>query len=87
LSDQPPNDATDTRRLKAILTLAAAFAFVVAPFASSGFGGFDPNLFPIPQDRPPVQPAGYAFAIWGPIYLALLAHAAYGLFARGDDAL
>lgn len=78
--------ATDTRRLKAILTLAAATAFVVSPFLSQGFGGFDPGLFPVPQDRPPVQPAGYAFAIWGPIYLALLALAAYGLFARAEDA-
>lgn len=87
MSEQRPGGATDTRRLKAILTLAAAVAFVIAPFLTQGFGGFDPNLFPVPQDSPPVQPAGYAFAIWGPIYLALLAHAAYGLFARGDDAL
>jgi hypothetical protein len=36
--------------------------------------------------NPPVQPAGYAFSIWGPIYLWLLAHAAFGLFARADDA-
>jgi hypothetical protein len=78
--------ATDTRRLKAILTLAAAVAFAVGPFLAPGFGGFDPALFPVPQDRPPVQPAGYAFAIWGPIYLALLGLAAYGLFARADDA-
>ncbi|MCU0905894.1 MAG: hypothetical protein MUF73_00295 [Rhodobacteraceae bacterium] len=78
--------ATDRRRLKAILTLAAATAFVLSPFLSQGFGGFDPTLFPVPQDRPPVQPAGYAFAIWGVIYLALMAHAAYGLFARADDA-
>jgi MFS family permease len=85
LPDNRPDTATDARRLKAILTLAAATAFAVGPFLSPGFGGFDPNLFPIPQDRPPVQPAGYAFAIWGPIYLALIAHAAFGLFARAED--
>lgn len=78
---------TDGRRLKAILLLAAATAFVASPFLTQAFGGFDPNLFPVPQDRPPAQPAGYAFAIWGPIYLALLAHAAFGLFARAEDSM
>lgn len=74
-----------TRRMKAILVLAGTVAFVTSPFFTAGFGGFDPDLFPIRQDRPPVQPAGYAFAIWGPIYLGLVAHALFGLFARADD--
>ena len=30
-----------------------------------GFGGFDANQFPVPQVNPSVQPAGYAFSIWG----------------------
>ena len=85
MPDDHSDSTTDTRRLKAILALAAAVAFAVGPFLSPGFGGFDPSLFPVPQDRPPVQPAGYAFAIWGPIYLALLAHAAFGLFSRAED--
>jgi hypothetical protein len=76
----------DDRRMKAILLFAAALAFASAPFWSDGFGGFDPNRYPDPQVNPPVQPAGYAFAIWGPIYLWLLAHAAFGLFSRADDA-
>ena len=71
--------------MKAVLLFAATLAFVTAPLWSNGFGGFDPDRFPIPQRDPPVQPAGYAFSIWGPIYLWLLAHAGFGLFARAED--
>ena len=74
------------RRMKAILVVAGTAAFVVAPFLTAGFGGFDPDLFPIPQQRPPVQPAGYAFGIWGLIYVWLVVHAVTGLFARAEDA-
>jgi len=81
--DTPDAEATDTRRMKAVFLTAAAVAFAAVPFAVP-FNGFDPNAFPIPQDRPPVQPAGYAFAIWGPIYLWLIAHALYGLFRRAE---
>ena len=81
---QPPR-SEGNRRMKAILVVAATVAFVTAPALTSGFGGFAPDIFPIPQDRPPVQPAGYAFAIWGPIYLGLFAHAVFGLFARAED--
>jgi len=75
----------DDRRMKAILVFVAALAFTVSPLLSDGFGGFDPYRYPDPQIDPPVQPAGYAFSIWGPIYLWLLAHAAWGLFARAED--
>src|SRR6056297_4005485 len=74
------------QQLKAVLTLLAAVAFLLSPFFSSGFNGFTPDQFPIPQVDPPVQPAGYAFSIWGLIYLALLAGAVYGLFKRANDA-
>ena len=74
------------QRLKATFTLLAALAFLLSPFFSSGFNGFSPDQFPIPQDNPPVQPAGYAFSIWGLIYLALLIGAVYGLLKRADDA-
>lgn len=76
----------DDRRMKAVLVFVAALAFASAPFWSDGFGGFDPYRYPNPQIDPPVQPAGYAFAIWGPIYIWLLAHAGFGLFARAEDA-
>jgi hypothetical protein len=68
------------------LVLVATLSFVASPYVTDGFAGFDPDLFPIPQDRPPVQPAGYAFAIWGLIYLWLIVHAGFGLFQRADDA-
>lgn len=72
--------------IKAIVLLLAALAFATAPFLSP-FDGFDPNLYPVPQDDPPVQPAGYAFAIWGPIYLGLLIHAGFGVWKRSADPL
>ncbi len=67
------------------LPLIAALAFVLSPLVSGSFGGFDPNAFPIPQDDPPVQPAGWAFSIWGVIYLWLLVNAGYGAWRRRDD--
>ena len=73
-------------RMKAILVLAAALAFALTPFFVTGFAGYDPQLFPVPQEDPPVQPAGWAFSIWGLIYLWLIAHAAYGLLSRAMDA-
>ncbi len=72
-------------KLKAILVLLAAIAFAVSPFLNPEFGGFDASLYPIPQDDPPVQPEGYAFAIWGVIYLWLIAHAVMGVWKYADD--
>jgi hypothetical protein len=69
-------------RMKAILTLTAALAFALSPLVSDGFNGFRPDQFPIPQIDPPGQPAGYAFAIWGLIYLWLVAGALFGLLRR-----
>ena len=71
--------------VKPVLLLVVAIAFAVSPFLNSEFGGFDPNRYPVPQIDPPAQPAGYAFAIWGPIYLYFIIHAAFGLIARRDD--
>lgn len=73
-------------RAKSILLFVAAVAFALGPFLVPGFGGFDPNLYPNPQVDPPVQPAGYAFAIWGPIYLWLVASTGFGLLKRHDVA-
>ena len=72
-------------RIWSILTLIAALAFAASPWLAPGFNGFSPDQFPVPQDDPPVQPAGYAFAIWGLIYVWLIAGAAYGAVKRGDD--
>lgn len=71
--------------MKSILVLVAAIAFAIAPFLSPEFGGFDPERYPIPQRNPAVQPAGWAFGIWGPIYLWLLAHAAFGVVQYKKD--
>lgn len=71
--------------MKAILVLIAAIAFALSPFLTPEFGGIDPNLYPIPQDKPPVQPAGWAFSIWGIIYLWLIVHAGFGLAKRRED--
>ncbi len=72
-------------KVKAVFALVAAILFALSPVYSSGFNGFSAGQFPIPQDNPPVQPAGYAFSIWGLIYIWLLAGALFGLLNRYDD--
>ncbi|MBZ8119787.1 hypothetical protein KUD11_14190 [Roseovarius sp. LXJ103] len=64
------------------LLLAITLIFAASPWFVPDFGGFDAGQFPIPQDNPPVQPAGYAFAIWGVIYLWLIVGAAFGARRR-----
>jgi hypothetical protein len=68
-----------------ILVLIATIGFALSPLLAPGFGGFDSGQFPFPQIEPPVQPAGYAFAIWGLIYLWLIAGAGYGVWRRRND--
>ncbi|MEP1585299.1 MAG: hypothetical protein ABJR46_13670 [Tateyamaria sp.] len=63
-----------------LLILLLTIAFAASTLWVPDFGGFEPNRFPIPQNEPAVQPAGYAFAIWGVIYLWLLVSAGFGLF-------
>lgn len=72
-------------RLWSFLVLAAALCFAASPFLVSGFNGFTPEQFPVPQDKPPVQPAGYAFAIWGLIYAWLILGAGFGVLRRMND--
>lgn len=71
--------------LRAILVLVLALAFAASPLLTPGFGGFEPDQFPVPQVEPPVQPAGYAFGIWGVIYLWLVVMAGFGMVLRRDD--
>lgn len=71
--------------MKAILLFTAAVAFATAPLLVPSFSGFDPKDFPYPPLDPPVQPASYAFAIWGLLYLWLLAHAVFGLLKRAEN--
>ena len=72
-------------KMKAILVASAALMFATSPIYVGGFAGFTSDQFPVPQVDPPVVPAGYAFSIWGLIYLLLLAHAGFGLFKRDLD--
>ena len=72
-------------RLWSVLVCAAALAFAASPWFVAGFNGFEPEQFPVPQDRPPVQPAGYTFSIWGLIYLWGVIGAIFGAVRRGDD--
>lgn len=84
MSDIPTNPQGDGARMKAIFVLCATVAFMAGSYIVS-FSGFAPDQFPVPQVDPPVQPAGYAFAIWGVIFLWLLASAGFGLFKRAED--
>lgn len=72
-------------RALAVLTLLAAVAFAGSPFLSTGFNGFTADQFPVPQTNPPIQPAGYAFSIWGLIYLWLIAGTGFGAFSRAQS--
>lgn len=69
-------------KLMAFLVLLAAIAFALSPVFTEPFTGYDPSQLPRPVDNPPIQPAGYAFAIWGVIYLWLIVGAGFGLLKR-----
>jgi len=73
-----------TRVITAVLVVVLSVAFTASPFIVEGFAGFDPDQFPVPQNDPPVQPAGYAFAIWGVIYGWLILGLVWGLFRKPD---
>lgn len=66
-------------RALAPLVLLLTLGFAASPLLSDSFAGFTPTQFPVVQSRWPVQPVGWAFSIWGVIYLGLLASAVYGL--------
>ena len=72
-------------KAKPLLVLVAALAFGLSPLVTPDFRGYDPGQFPIRIAEPAILPAGYAFAIWGPIYLWLILHAGFGLWRRRDD--
>lgn len=64
--------------------LALAIAFAVSPLLSNGFGGFSAESFPVQVDRWPAQPVGWAFSIWGLIYLALVLSAAWSVLRPAE---
>lgn len=67
------------------LLVLATVAFGIAPALTPPFTGYDPSMFPVIIERPSIQPAGYAFAIWGLIYLWLGLHALFGFAFRRTD--
>lgn len=67
------------------LTLILTATFVVSPAFTDPFMGFTADQLPNPQINPPVQPAGYAFAIWGLIYGWLVVSAVFGVWKRADS--
>lgn len=71
--------------IKALLVLLAALTFAASPLLNPGFGGYDPSQFPEMTEDPPVLPAGYAFSLWGVIYLWLIAMAGFGVWKRAQD--
>ena len=69
----------------ALLAVILCLTFAGSTLWVPDFGGFEPDQFPVPQEDAPVQPAGYAFAIWGVIYLWLLVGMGFGLWKRASD--
>jgi hypothetical protein len=69
----------------AILVALATLAFAISPLLATGFSGFTADQFTVPQVNPPIQPIGYAFSIWGVIYLWLIVGGGYGLFFAAKD--
>jgi len=70
------------KHILALLTLLVTFTFGISPAITEPFAGFRPDQLPIPQIDPPIQPAGYAFSIWGLIYGWLIVSAVYGFWKR-----
>ena len=71
--------------LLAIAVALATVAFALSPFVTREFAGYRPEQFPVVLDFWPVQPAGWAFSIWGVIYIWLIAGAVWGWFNAPRD--
>ncbi len=67
-------------RTARILVLLLAVAFAISPAFSNDFRGFPNESFPVQVERWPAQPVGWAFSIWGLIYLGLILAAAWALW-------
>ncbi|MGR3492370.1 MAG: hypothetical protein ACU0DW_09945, partial [Shimia sp.] len=69
----------------AFLVALLALTFAGSPLVVDPFSGYTEDQLPIPQIEPPIQPAGWAFSIWGVIYAWLLVSAGFGLWKRAQD--
>ncbi|WP_246525267.1 hypothetical protein [Thalassovita aquimarina] len=63
----------------------ASIAFALSPLLTRDFAGYRPEQFPVFLDFWPVQPAGWAFGIWGVIYIWLILGALWGLLNAPHD--
>ncbi len=73
-----------TKHIPPALTLFIGVLFAAAPAIAPEFRGYAAGQLPVAIDRHAVQPAAYAFSIWGVIFLWLLASAGFGLWRRAD---
>lgn len=71
--------------MRAVVTFLFSLGFALAPLVTSPFSGFRADQLPVPQVDPPIQPAGWAFSIWGLIYAWLVLSAGFGLCRRRGD--
>ncbi len=71
--------------LRSLLVLLLTLTFAAAPFVTPPFTGYPADTFPVLIDQPAILPMGYAFSIWGLIYLWLVAHAAFGFWRRAKS--
>jgi hypothetical protein len=71
-----------TPSIRALLLLVATIGFALTPAITPPVAGYDPALFPVQIVRPAIQPAGYAFAVWGVIYVWLITHAVFGVWLK-----
>lgn len=71
--------------LRSLLVLVLTLAFGAAPLLTPPFTGYPPGIFPVVIDRPAIQPVGFAFSIWGLIYLWLILHAVWGFWRRAKS--
>jgi hypothetical protein len=72
-------------RLWAWACFAAALLFAASTALSWDFRGYDPQQFPYVIADHPIQPAGYAFAIWGLIIPWLVLGTGFGALRRMGD--
>lgn len=71
--------------LRSLLVLVLTLAFGAAPLLTPPFTGYPPGIFPVVIDRPAIQPVGFAFSIWGLIYMWLTLHAVWGFWRRAKS--
>lgn len=79
------HDTLSTALLRRLILLSAVIFAIVIGYSQTAIGwGQSPAEFSADSDET-LKVASYAFAIWGIIYLGLLAHAVFQLLPQGRD--